>query len=97
MRPFIGIVHKESGSIFGIAFPDAPGCFSAADTLDEVFPMAEEALYAWMETTLDHGGALPERRDISAISADPEWSEAFATAALIIALPAPSRSLDRAA
>ena len=97
MRSFIAIVHKDVDSIFGITFPDAPGCFSAASTLDEIFPMATEALDAWLETTLDHGGIVPERRDLSSIAQDSEWSNAYATAALIIALPVPSPSLNRAA
>ena len=97
MRPFIAIVHKDEDSIFGIAFPDAPGCFSAVNTLDELFPMAAEALDAWMEATLDTGGTLPERRDLSTIAGDPDWSEAFASAALVIALPVPASSVSRAA
>ena len=97
MKPFIGIVHKDDNTIFGIAFPDAPGCFSAADTLDEVFPMAVEALDAWVEAILDHGGTMPERRDLSAIADDPDWSEFFGSAALIIALPVPVPALVHAA
>ena len=31
MKIFYGLVHKENDSAFGITFPDAPGCFSAAD------------------------------------------------------------------
>lgn len=36
MKPYIGIVHQDAGSAYGISFPDAPGCFSAADTLDDL-------------------------------------------------------------
>jgi predicted RNase H-like HicB family nuclease len=46
---FIAVVHKDPDSAFGISFPDLPGCFSAADTEDEVLPNAAEALALWLE------------------------------------------------
>lgn len=33
---YIAIIHKEQGTAYGVTLPDFPGCFSAADTLDEV-------------------------------------------------------------
>ncbi len=39
MKIFYGLVHKDNDSAFGITFPDAPGCFSAAD--EEVRPADE--------------------------------------------------------
>jgi predicted RNase H-like HicB family nuclease len=49
MKPYTGIVHKDADSAYGISFPDAPGCFSAADEMDELFAMAEEALAGWKD------------------------------------------------
>ena len=43
MRHFIAIVHKDAGSAYGIQFPDVPGCFSAADDLDDLAAAASEA------------------------------------------------------
>lgn len=34
MKPYIGIVHQDPGTAYGITFSDAPGCFSAADSLE---------------------------------------------------------------
>ena len=44
LKPYIAIVHKDLGSAYGMTFPDAPGCFSATDDLDDLFEMANEAL-----------------------------------------------------
>ncbi len=40
MKPYIVIVHKDEHSAYGMSFPDAPGCFSAADEIDDIFAMA---------------------------------------------------------
>ena len=49
MNYFYAIVHKDEDSAFGVTFPDLPGCFSAADTMEEVIPNAVEALQLWFE------------------------------------------------
>jgi predicted RNase H-like HicB family nuclease len=49
MRYYHGVVHKEEGSAFGVHFPDLPGCFSAADRVEDVIPNATEALSLWFE------------------------------------------------
>ena len=89
MKPFIAIVHKEPDSAYGMSFPDAPGCFSAADEIDDLFAKAGEALALWADGMLEDGDPLPKPRDLSALIADPEWRESFATAAIVIAVPAP--------
>jgi predicted RNase H-like HicB family nuclease len=89
MKPYIAIVHKDPDSAYGMTFPDAPGCFSAADDIDDLFAMATEALTGWAEVTLEYGGSLPATRDLSEIRADPEWRESFADAVLVIAVPPP--------
>ena len=91
MKPYIAIVHKEPGSAYGVTFPDAPGCFSAADEMDELFANAEEALTLWTEAMIEERHAIPTPRDLSELQGDPELAESFADAALIIAVPAPRR------
>ena len=51
MKQFFALVHKDDDSAFGIRFPDVPGCFSAADSFDDVLPNAVEALSLWFEDT----------------------------------------------
>jgi predicted RNase H-like HicB family nuclease len=53
MRYFHGVVHHDAGSgtgsAFGVHFPDLPGCFSAADTIEGIVPNAIEAMSLWFE------------------------------------------------
>jgi predicted RNase H-like HicB family nuclease len=49
MRYYHAVVHKEPDSAFGLQFPDLPGCFSAADRIEDVIPNAIEALSLWFE------------------------------------------------
>jgi predicted RNase H-like HicB family nuclease len=44
MRKYIGVVHKDPTSDFGVSFPDFPGAVAAAPTLEEAVEMATEAL-----------------------------------------------------
>jgi predicted RNase H-like HicB family nuclease len=62
MKTYIAVVHKDTDSAWGVSFPDLPGCFSAADTLDEVLPTACEALSLWFE-----GQPVVPPRDMDAI------------------------------
>jgi predicted RNase H-like HicB family nuclease len=65
MRYYHAIVHKDHDSAFGVHFPDLPGCFSAADTAEEVVPNAIEALSLWFED----GDAAIEPSSVEAIRA----------------------------
>jgi predicted RNase H-like HicB family nuclease len=59
MRYPIAIEPGDHATAFGVVVPDLPGCFSAGDTLDEALIGAEEAAAAWIDATLDAGGAIP--------------------------------------
>ena len=41
---YVAVIEKNTDSAYGVRFPDLPGCFSAADTVDEVMRNAIEAL-----------------------------------------------------
>jgi predicted RNase H-like HicB family nuclease len=45
----MALVHKEKNSAFGVQFPDVPGCFSAADEMDDLVANATEALSLWAD------------------------------------------------
>jgi predicted RNase H-like HicB family nuclease len=49
MKYFHALVHKDADSAFGVEFPDLPGCFSAADRMEDILPNACEALELWFE------------------------------------------------
>jgi predicted RNase H-like HicB family nuclease len=42
-------VHKDTDSAYGLTFPDFPGCFSAADTLQALPSAAQEAVEVYCE------------------------------------------------
>ncbi len=89
MKPYIAIVHKDADSAYGVTFPDAPGCFSAADEMDDLFANAAEAIALWTEAMIADRQEIPAPRDLSELRSDPEWAESFADAVLVIAVPAP--------
>lgn len=65
MRYFYAIVHKDEDSAYGVTFPDLPGCFSAADRIEDVVPNACEALDLWFEDE-----PMVEPRSLDAARAD---------------------------
>lgn len=86
MKHHIAVVHQESGSAFGIHFPDIPGCFSAADELDELLRNASEAIALHLEDeTLPIARSMDEIRRDSQVKADLDEG-AFLIAAPIIEL-----------
>lgn len=72
MRYYIGIIHKDTESDFGISFPDFPGCVSAGSTLDEVLRMGREALAGHISVLADDGEAIPEPSGMDAVMHDPD-------------------------
>lgn len=97
MKYFYALVHKDADSAFGVEFPDLPGCFSAADRMEDVVPNACEALELWFEDEPDQEPMPMEQ--VQALVAD-----RLAQGAFLMAVPrfnssrAPVRaniSLDR--
>jgi predicted RNase H-like HicB family nuclease len=82
MKIFYGLVHKENDSAFGITFPDAPGCFSAADEESDLLTNAQEALSLFVE-----GAAVPETRAIADLLRDKTVAEEIAAGAFLLAVP----------
>jgi predicted RNase H-like HicB family nuclease len=74
MRYPIAIEIGTESAAYGVVVPDLPGCFSAGDTLDEAVTGAEEAAAAWIDATLDAGGAIPAPSSIEAVRARPEYA-----------------------
>lgn len=80
MKYFQALVHKDADSAFGVEFPDLPGCFSAADRIEDVVANAREALDLWFED------ADPvEPRGIEAIRE--QVADRLAEGAFLIAVP----------
>ena len=80
MKTFSALVHKDDDSGFGVQFPDAPGCFSAADTLADVLPNAAEALSLYFEDA-----PVPDPSDLSSVRA--RAADDLRDGAFLIAVP----------
>jgi predicted RNase H-like HicB family nuclease len=71
MGQYIGLIHKEADSDFGVSFPDFPGVITAGRSLDEARAMAEEALAFHIEGLVTDGEAIPEPSNLEAVMGDP--------------------------
>ena len=54
---YVAVIDKDPGSAYGIQFPEVPGCFSAADSFEDIVPNAIEALSLFFED----GDPVPPR------------------------------------
>lgn len=72
MRQYIGLIHKDADSDFGVSFPDLPCVVTAGTTLDDAREMAEEALALHLEGLAEDGEAVPEPSSLEEIMSDPE-------------------------
>jgi len=61
MAQFVGVIHKDKHSEYGVSFPDFPGCVSAGKTMQQAYDMGREALRGHIETMTEFGDALPEQ------------------------------------
>jgi predicted RNase H-like HicB family nuclease len=84
MKTYFAIVHKDRDSAYGVTFPDIPGCYSAADTLEDVVPNACEALDLWFEDADE-----VEPSDAGAIGA--AHAEDLRAGAFLVAVPRVTR------
>ena len=60
------IFHKEDNA-YWVEFPDLEGCQSFADTLEEIYFNAKEALTGYCDVLLEDGRKLPAPSDICKI------------------------------
>ncbi|MCQ1571367.1 type II toxin-antitoxin system HicB family antitoxin [Neorhizobium galegae] len=72
MSNYIGLIHKNAESDYGVSFPDFPGVVTAGATLDEARHMAEEALAFHVEGMVEDGDAIPEPSSLESVMADPD-------------------------
>lgn len=67
MTSYIGLIHKDPDSDYGVSFPDFPGCITAGASLDEARAMAEEALALHIEGIAEDGEAIPKPSSLETI------------------------------
>ena len=77
---YVAVIDKDADSAYGVRFPDLPGCFSAAGTVDEIIRNAIEALALYFEDR----AAVPAR-GIEAVRE--EVAEDLAAGAVLMLIP----------
>ena len=82
MRYYIGVVHQDGDSAYGVHFPDVPGCFSAADAIDDLLTNASEALSLHLEDE-----TLPDARPLDAVREDDDVAKDLGEGAFLLAVP----------
>jgi len=76
MATYIALIRKEKDSVFGVEFPDFPGCISAGETLDEAVSGAKEALEIHVESMLEDGDEIPDPSSLEVVRKLPEFKGA---------------------
>lgn len=93
MRTYIGIIHQsEEEQVFGVSFPDFPGCISSADTLDELQYMAHEALQAHIALGVEYGDEIPEPCTLEQARAH-EFYQEDAVGTMLVSVHIPGKTI----
>ena len=75
---YIGLIHKEAKTDYGVSFPDFPGVVTAGKDLDDARAMAEEALALHIDGLLEDREAIPEASSLEEIMSDPDNKDGVA-------------------
>jgi predicted RNase H-like HicB family nuclease len=82
MRSYVAIVSKERGSVWGVHFPDLPGCTSAGNTVEKAIANASVALRLWAEDETE----LPEASTLESLRKRPDVREDLRTGGVAISV-----------
>ncbi len=77
---YVAVIDKGPGSAYGVQFPEVPGCYSAADSFDDIVRNAVEALSLFFE---DNEPVPP--RGIEAVRE--QVAESIAEGAVLMMIP----------
>jgi len=91
MASYIGVIHKDTDSEYGVSFPDFPGCVTAGKTLDEAGRMAGEALTGHIALGREYGDVIPEPMPLERATAHEFAHDAVA----FIVVPVTTIELDK--
>jgi predicted RNase H-like HicB family nuclease len=87
MAHYITLIHKDADSCYGVSFPDVPGVFTAADTIDGAIAEAAKVLeFAAEDWSNLSGDKFPAPRTIDELRGDPDF-QVRAADAVVAAVP----------
>jgi predicted RNase H-like HicB family nuclease len=75
---YIGLIHKDASSDYGVSFPDFPGVITAGKDLDDARALAEEALALHVEGLIEDGEVIPQASSLEVIMTNPEHRDGVA-------------------
>lgn len=75
---YVALIHKDSGSDYGVLFPDFPGCVSVGSSLEEARALAQEALTLHIQGMIEDGQAIPAPSSLDEIMAEPDNASSIA-------------------
>lgn len=83
--PLAHAILNEENGVYGVSFPDFPGCITGADSEEEAIRKADEALTFHVAGMLEDGETLPVKRRLHDLKADPDICEALTDGVLFMA------------
>lgn len=95
MARYLAIIDEADG-LFGVSFPDAPGCTAMGATQDEAIENAADALAEWVADVIADGGTPPKPRTLAELAASGEITEGAGQIVASIPLLLDSGRLGRA-
>ena len=97
MDYYIALIDRaQKSGVYGIVFPDFPGCTSGGDSLEAIHASGTEALAAHVAVMRERGEAIPAPSDFAGVVkiAEQGWLDLKGSvAALIPLLPPPARAV----
>jgi predicted RNase H-like HicB family nuclease len=79
-----GILHEENG-VFGVLFPDFPGCVTGGESEEDAVRKADEALTFHVAGMVEDGESIPSSRGQKELWQDPDFAESVKDGVLFIA------------
>ena len=87
MSRYFAILEKEPESLWGVYFPDLPGCVAAAETADLALTNAAAALREVAKDMAMAGRSLPSPRSIEDLRTDRDVQAALSAGSALVAVP----------
>ncbi len=93
MTVTVALVHEEDG-VFGVSFPDFPGCIATGRTAEDALRKGQEALNFHVAGMVDDNDPLPLQRSLSIMRADQVFQEdAYGAMVALIPVDLPGRAV----
>jgi predicted RNase H-like HicB family nuclease len=92
-RFYPAVLERDEGGVFGVWFPDFPGCVAAAKTQEEAVAKAQEALAGAMQDVAERSLPLPEPTPFDRIET-PTGADVVSMVAIGASPPDPSERVN---